>query len=263
MKNQGDRVRQRSEESTQAPFQISHRPQVVKWFCAQLCPALLLTPSRCPSACTACWQRRIFDWQVPFQQIQRSSDVTSCVILCVFTSGTAVHFPSGRFTSWTDCCGWVTSDGVSRSQGQSRTVSHAGLDWLLGKAVQQSPLCPKAVYVSFSFFCINLFNNDMDKLYASTSCWDSCRMGCCSTALNQTLSSDIGLLIDVETQSNLILLIIIEVESSIFWLITKLQILLKYLIFIWSIQYTLVHVELSQHCSCPKRPCLARFSPQK
>lgn len=88
------------------------------------------------------------------------------------------------------------------------------------------------MFLFLLFFCINLFNNDMDKLYASTSCWDSCRMGCCSTALNQTLSSDIGLLIDVETQSNLILLIITEVESSIFWLITKLQILLKYLIFI-------------------------------
>lgn len=43
-------------------------------------------------------------------------------------------------------------------------------------------------------FCISLFIMDMDELYANTSRWDSCRMGCCSTALNQTLSSDIGLL---------------------------------------------------------------------
>ena len=53
--------------------QTSLRLRAGNSFCAQPCPALLLTPGLCLSACTVFLPKRISDLQVPFHQIPPSS----------------------------------------------------------------------------------------------------------------------------------------------------------------------------------------------
>lgn len=96
-KNWGDQVHQTSEDSTRALFQTSRHPQGGRLFCAQLSPAPHPTRNHCPSACTACLQKKIFDLQVPFQQTQRSSDVNSWGSLCLHKQS-GICFPSGKLT---------------------------------------------------------------------------------------------------------------------------------------------------------------------